>query len=90
MISVVLKKGLYFVGRTMAGLIWLGTVCGLALVYGRAPGVIQPWQPYALLLLAVAVSTVAHELGHLLACLAVGAEVKADMRSSTKINLTPD
>jgi peptidase M50-like protein len=47
----------------------------LLLGYGGAPD--QFWELYGVLFLAVAVGVVVHELGHLLACLAVGAEVKA-------------
>lgn len=77
MISGLLKKALYIVGRTMAALIWLGALGGLALAYGGSPGATQPWQLFLPLLLAIAAGTVAHELGHMLACLAVGAEIKA-------------
>jgi hypothetical protein len=76
----VLKKGLYLFGRVLAGLMWVCTMVGLLVAYGGAgtPGAsVQPLTLYIVLMLAVAAGTVAHELGHLLACLAVGAEVKA-------------
>ncbi len=73
MMSRVLKKMLYLVGRMMAGLIWLATLVVLV-VAGTPAG---PWQPPVVFLLSAAGGVVAHELGHLLACLATGARVKA-------------
>jgi hypothetical protein len=75
MILGVLKAGLYFVGRTLAGLMWAGAVGCLLLVYAGTPN--QFWELYGVLILAEAAGVVAHELGHMLACSAVGAEVKA-------------
>jgi hypothetical protein len=73
----VLKKLLYFVGRTVNALM-LGGACGvLAVAYGGPAAVQnQAWVLFGVLFLAVAAGVVVHELGHLLACLAVGAKVK--------------
>jgi hypothetical protein len=75
MIFDVLKRLLYFIGRTTARLIVAGAILFLFLAYGGSPQ-----GPPALLVLfgaATLVAVVAHELGHLLACLAVGVKVKA-------------
>lgn len=51
---------------------------GLLLVYSTNPPVsVQPTTLSIVFALAVTVGIVAHELGHLLACLAVGAQIKA-------------
>ena len=83
MILGVLKSGLYFVGRTLAGLIWAGAVGCLLFVYAGTPG--QFWELYGVLVLAEAAGVVAHESGHLLACLAVGAEVRAFRLGSERV-----
>jgi hypothetical protein len=78
MIPGVLKHGLYFVGRALSRLIWAGAVGWLLLVYNGTPAVPdQSWELYGVFLLAGMIGVVAHELGHLLACLAAGAEVRA-------------
>lgn len=78
MIPDVLKNGLYFVGRTLAGLMWFCALGWPSVAYDGMPGTPdQFWELYGVFFLAVAVGVVAHEFGHLLACLAVGAEVKA-------------
>jgi hypothetical protein len=76
MIPGVLRSGLYFVGRMLAVLIWVGAVGWLLLVYSGTSGV-SAEELYVVFLLAAAAGVVAHEFGHLLACLAVRAEVKA-------------
>jgi hypothetical protein len=88
----VLKNGLYFVGRTLAALIWVGAFGWLLLVYGRTPGAPdRPLELYGVFLLAAAAGVVTHEFGHLLACLAVGAEVRAfrigDERSAIRFRV---
>lgn len=78
MILGVLKEGLYFAGRTLSGLMWIGSAGWLMLAYGGTPGApSQLWALDGMFLLAAVAGAVAHELGHLLACLAVGAEVRA-------------
>ena len=78
MICGVLKTALYFVGRTLAVLIGSVGVLFPVLAYAGAPGAQgQFLAQYATLSLALLAGIVAHELGHLLACRAVGAEVKA-------------
>jgi len=63
------------VGRVIGGLMWVGATGWLLLADAGDAG--QAWELNGVLLLAVAAGVVAHELGHLLACLAVGAEVRA-------------
>lgn len=73
-----LKSGLYLLGKTLAALVLIGVLGFLPLAYGGTPG--EPdlsWELYGVLILAAAFGVVVHEAGHLLACLAVGAEVKA-------------
>jgi hypothetical protein len=78
MIHNVLKRLLYFVGRTTARLIWIGAIVFLDLAYGGTPqGRDYSLELPAVLVVAALVAVVAHELGHLLACLAVGVKVKA-------------
>jgi hypothetical protein len=78
MIHDVLKRLLYFVGRTTARLIWIGAIAFLDLAYGGTPqGPDNSLELPAVLVAAALVAVVAHELGHLLACLAVGVKVKA-------------
>jgi hypothetical protein len=74
MMSCVVKNALYLVGRIMTWLIWLAALVLLLASAGPSAG---PWQLPVVLLLSVAGGVVAHELGHLLACLVVGATVKA-------------
>ena len=78
MIRDVLKRFMYFVGRTTARLMWIGAIAFLDLAYGGTPQ--EPDNSLelpAVLVAAALVAVVAHELGHLLACRAVGAKVKA-------------
>jgi hypothetical protein len=78
MICGVLKAGLYYVGRMLAGLVIVAGLGWPPLVYGGEPGAQGQFLPqYGMLALALMAGVVAHELGHLLACRAVGAEVKA-------------
>src|ERR1700733_9460338 len=78
MIHDVLKRLLYFVGRTTARLMWVGAIAFLDLAYGGTPqGRANALELPAVLVAAALVAVVAHELGHLLACLAVGVKVKA-------------
>jgi hypothetical protein len=74
MMSRVLKNVLYLTGRIMTGLIWLAA---FAVLLAAAGPPARPWQLPVVLLLSVAAGVVAHELGHLLACLVAGAQVKA-------------
>jgi Peptidase family M50 len=73
------KKGLYLVGRTLAALIIFVRFCLPLLAYDGVPGAQNGWVSlgYVVLALATVVAVVVHELGHLLACLALGAEVRA-------------
>jgi hypothetical protein len=74
----VLKRVLYFVGSTTARLMWVGAIAFLDLAYGGTPqGRDDSLELPAVLVAAALVAVVAHELGHLLACLAVGVKVKA-------------
>jgi hypothetical protein len=75
MIFDVLKRVLYFVGRTTARLIVAGAILFLFLAYGGTPQ--GPPTLLVVFVTATLVAVVAHELGHLLACLAVGVKVKA-------------
>jgi len=78
MICGVLKTGLYFVGRTLAALVVLVGVGLPMLAYGGSPGAqFQFLAVGGVLFLAPQAGVVVHELGHVLACRAVGAEVKA-------------
>lgn len=70
MMCRVSKNVLYLIGRMMTWLIWLAALAVL-------PASVRPWQLLVVLLLSTAAGVVAHELGHLLACLAAGAKVKA-------------
>jgi hypothetical protein len=74
MMSRVVKNALYLVGRIMTGLIWLAAI---GVLLASAGPLASPWELPVVFLLSVAGGVVAHELGHLLACLAVGATVKA-------------
>lgn len=74
MMSRVLKNVLYLTGRIMTGLIWLAALVVL-LAAGSPP--VRQWQLLVVFLLATAAGVIVHELGHLLACLATGAQVKA-------------
>jgi hypothetical protein len=74
----VLKRLLYFVGSMTARLMWVGAIAFLDLAYGGTPqGRANSLELPAVLVAAALVAVVAHELGHLLACLAVGVRVKA-------------
>jgi hypothetical protein len=78
MILDVFKRGLYFVGRTLAVLLTLASLGWLFLAYGGAPGAgSNPWALYGVFFVASAIAVVVHEFGHLLACLAVGTQVRA-------------
>lgn len=70
MMCRVSKNVLYLTGQVMTWLIWLAALAVL-------PVSVRPWQLLVVLLLSTAAGVVAHELGHLLACLAAGAKVKA-------------
>lgn len=73
-----LKPGLYFVGRMLAVLIAFVGIWLPVLAYGGEPGAQGQFPAqFGMLSLALMVGVVAHELGHLLACRAVGAEVRA-------------
>jgi hypothetical protein len=77
MILDVLKRLLYFVGHMTAQLIWVVAIVFLSLAYednGTPQGAAKLPAAFAV---AVLVAVVAHELGHLLACRAVGVKVKA-------------
>jgi len=78
MMSSVLKNVLYLVGRALVRLMRLAMLGVLVAEDVRLAeeGTPFPWELIAVFILAPAVGVVAHELGHLLACLAVGAEVK--------------
>jgi hypothetical protein len=74
----VLKRLLYFVGHTTARLMWAGPIAFLDLAYGGTPqGRANSLELPAVFVAAALVAVVAHELGHLLACLAVGVKAKA-------------
>jgi hypothetical protein len=74
----VLKRLLYFVGYTTARLMWIGAIAFLDLAYGGTPqGRDNSLELPAVFVAAALVAVVAHELGHLLSCLAVGVKVKA-------------
>jgi hypothetical protein len=74
----VLKRLLYFVGRTTARLMWFAAIVLLPLAHGGGPqGPDNALELPAAFVAAALVAVVAHELGHLLACLAVGVKVKA-------------
>jgi hypothetical protein len=75
MIFDVLKRLLYFVGRAAARLIMAGAIGFLLLRYDRTP--LGPAELLVVFGAATLVAVVAHELGHLLACRAVGVKVKA-------------
>jgi hypothetical protein len=78
MILDVFKRGLYCVGRTFAVFLQVAVVGWLLFAYAGEPGAGgNPWALYGVFVLASAIAVVVHELGHLLACLAVGTEVKA-------------
>ncbi len=73
------KKELYFVGRTLATLVIFAMaflpLVAFAGVRGAQNGLLT--LGFVVLSLATMVAVVVHELGHLVACRAVGAEVKA-------------
>lgn len=75
MICAMLNKAPYAVGSTIASLLWPAVLVGLTLAYGRT--IPQVWELCVVLLLSVRAGVVAHELGHLLACLVVGVKVTA-------------
>jgi hypothetical protein len=78
MLCDVLKKGLYFIGRVLAGLVALDGGTFPLRAYAGQPGVHhQSLTLFGVLMLAVAVAVVVHELGHLVACRAVGVKVTA-------------
>jgi hypothetical protein len=72
------KRLLYFAGYTTARLLWLAAVIFLDLSYAGPPqGPGMAIELPAALVVAALAAVVAHELGHLLACLALGVKVKA-------------
>jgi hypothetical protein len=77
MILDVFKRVLYVVGRTLAVLLGLVSIGWLFSAYGGVPGAGSQSWALCVYFLAAAIAVVAHELGHLLACLAVGMEVRA-------------
>jgi Peptidase family M50 len=79
MILDVLKRFLYFGGQTTAQLLWLGAILFVSLAYddGTPQGSAKSWEVPAAFAAATLVAVVAHELGHLLACRAVGVKVTA-------------
>lgn len=78
MICGVLKAVLYFFGRLVAGLVFVVGLCWPSMVYEGAPGAQGQFLPESgVLCLALSAGVVVRELGHLLACRAVGAEVRA-------------
>jgi hypothetical protein len=74
MMSRVVKNALYLAGQIMT---WLIGLAALGVLLASARPLAGPWELPVVFLLSVAGGVVAHELGHLLACLAVGATVKA-------------
>lgn len=77
MICGVLKQGLYFVGRTLAALVaFVGFGFPLLAYSGQSGVEHQLLTLYGVIALALLVGVVVHELGHLVACRAVGAEVR--------------
>jgi hypothetical protein len=88
MICDVLKQALYFVGRMLAALVTVAGVIGvgIAALTSDDPSVLghQFLAGFAVFLLAVWTGVVVHELGHLTACLALGAEVKAFRLGGTR------
>ena len=78
MILGVFKRGLYYVGRIIAVFLQVAAVSWVLLAYAGEPGAgSEPWAMYGVYVLASAIAVVVHELGHLLACLALGIEVTA-------------
>jgi Peptidase family M50 len=73
------KKELYLVGRTLATLVSFARTCLPLLAYDGVPGARNGLLAlsYVVLSLATMVAVVVHELGHLVACKALGAKVKA-------------
>jgi hypothetical protein len=74
-----LKRPLYLVVQTTTRLIGLGLILFvLSLAYdGTSTGPDNPLELPAVFVAATLAAVVAHELGHLLACLALGVKVKA-------------
>jgi hypothetical protein len=77
MMSSVSKNVLYLVGRALTLLVRLAMFGVLLTEEGTSSSRWELWELIAVFILASAAGVVAHELGHLLACLAVGAEVRA-------------
>jgi peptidase M50-like protein len=77
MILHVFKRGLYYVGGTIALFLQAAGVGWLLLAYHGAGAGGNQWALYGVYVLASAIAVVVHELGHLLACLALGTEVTA-------------
>jgi hypothetical protein len=78
MICGVLRQALYFFGQVAIALIAVAGFGLPLLAYGGAPGAQHQFLAlYGVLCLGLLAGVVAHELGCLLACRAVGAEVKA-------------
>jgi hypothetical protein len=74
----VLKRGLYLIGRILMTLVMFVGFLVPMLAYGGESGVQeQPLPQLGTLFLAMAAGVVVHELGHLLAGLAVGAKIIA-------------
>lgn len=73
-----MKKALYLVGATIVVLMWLAALVGLLLAYSTTPPLsVHPPVLVIMFALAVAVGVAVHEIGHLVACLAVGAQIKS-------------
>lgn len=77
MILDVPKRILYFVGQWTAFLLWVVAIALLPLGYDGTPQAPPPaGELLGVLVLTALAAVVAHEVGHLLACLALGAKVK--------------
>jgi hypothetical protein len=73
--SAVRQNVWYLIGRILFGVLWVGAVGVLTLAYaGTSVPSLDLW---GVLILGAMASVVPHELGHALACWAVGAEVQA-------------
>ena len=77
MIFDVLKRLLYVVGQAVALLVWVGALALLPLADDGTPSGPSNSLVLAVFVAAALAAVVAHELGHLLACRAVGVKVRA-------------